>query len=119
MSNADTRGFRLTGWHVLAIFVLFFGVVLLFAIQHAVSHRVNWIGRREFERLPATQTQMLPYIRVGGTFILSIVGGTVVSQLGSPSAAIAALAIVKLAVDAVSHVYVHRTLAPREPLLAQ
>ncbi|WP_422363887.1 FixH family protein [Pyruvatibacter mobilis] len=36
MSDAETRGFRLTGWHVLAIFVLFFGVV--FAVNGVMTY---------------------------------------------------------------------------------
>jgi hypothetical protein len=91
--------------------VLFFATLALYAVQHAMSHKMNWLGQREFERISSTHTMALPYVRVGGTLILSIVAAFTLWQFDEPPIGLAVFAALKLVVDAASHVLVHRALA--------
>ena len=94
--------------------LLFFATLILYAVQHGVSHRDNWLRQGEFERMSSADTMVLPYVRVGGVLALTIVGGILVWRLGEPPLALAILAAMKLAIDAASHILVHRALAARE-----
>lgn len=103
---------QLSGSQRQGMWQLFFATLILYAVQHGISHRANWLGQREFERMSSTDVMVLPYVRVAGVLLLSIIGGIVVWRLGEPPMAVATLAVLKLIVDASSHVFIHHKLAP-------
>lgn len=105
--------FQMAGARFHGVALLFFAAIILYAVQHGVSYRVNWMGAREFEGMSPTETMVLPYFRVQGVLLLTLIGGIAVSQIGEAPVALATLASLKLVVDAASHVYIHRVLAAR------
>lgn len=110
---------QMVGSRVHGAGLLFFAALILYVVQHGVSHRANWLRQGEFERMSSANTMVLPYVRVGGVLALTIVGGFLVWRLGEPPLALAILAAMKLAIDAASHVLVHRALAARETSAAE
>jgi hypothetical protein len=111
--------FQIAGSNAQGAAWLFFVVLVLYAVQHGVSYRRIWVGQEEFKRLSSAETMVLPYVRVAPVFVLTIVGGIAVWYMGEPAAALAVLAALKVLVDAVAHVAVHRAIARREASLAQ
>ncbi len=111
--------FQIAGARTHGMWQLFLVTLLLYAVHHGVSHRKNWLGLGEYERMSSTDVMALPYVRVGGVLLLTLVGGVVVWQLGEPPMALAALAALKLIVDAASYVFVHRTIAARASSAAE
>ncbi len=101
---------QMAGSHAQGVGVLYFATLALYAVQHGVSHRLNWLQRAEFERVSSTDTMMLPYLRVTGVLILTLVGGIVIWQMGEPPIGLALFAALKLVVDAASYVIIHRRL---------
>jgi len=99
--------------------ILFFTALILYAVQHGVSHRANWIGAREFEGISSTEAMVLPYLRVIGVLLLTIIGGIAVWKMGEPPIALAMLAALKLGIDAASYVGIHRALVARAASAAQ
>lgn len=110
---------QMAGSHAQGVGLLFFATLVLYAVQHGVSHRVNWLQHAEFERVSSTDTMLLPYLRVTGVLILTLVGGIVVWRMGEPPIGLAVLAVLKLVVDAASHIIIHRRLSGPEASLAE
>jgi hypothetical protein len=83
-------------------------VLLGLAISHAVSYRLNYIGRGEYLRTSVSAQMTAPYGRLVVLHITIIVGGLAIAMTGAPSAAVLILVLLKTALDLGLHLSEHR-----------
>ncbi len=83
-------------------------VLILLAISHGVSYRLNFIGRGEYLRVSPTQQAMAPYGRLVILHVTIILGGVAIAVTGASAAAIVVLVLLKTAMDLGFHVGEHR-----------
>jgi hypothetical protein len=83
-------------------------VLILLAISHGLSFRLNFIGRGEYLRVSPAQQAMAPYGRLVILHVTIIVGGMAVAITGAFAAAIAVLVLLKTAMDLGFHLSEHR-----------
>jgi hypothetical protein len=83
-------------------------VVVLLAISHLVSYRLNFIGRGEYLRVSPVQQVMAPYGRLVVLHVTIIVGGIAIAGTGAPAAAVLILVLLKTAMDLGFHLAEHR-----------
>lgn len=111
--------FQMAGSHMSGVGLLFLATLILYAVHHGVSYRVNWLGQSEFEQMSSTGTMLLPYVRVMGVLLLTLVGGIAVWRMGQTPTTLAVFAALKLGVDAASHALIHRTLSGPQTSVAE
>lgn len=100
--GADSGGGELSG--------MFAASFLALLASHAVSHVVNFIGRREYAQVTTRELMSAPYARVVVLHLTVLFGGFAVNALGQPWYALAVLVLVKLGMDIVAHRREHRRL---------
>ncbi|HKS15989.1 MAG TPA: DUF6498-containing protein, partial [Planctomycetota bacterium] len=88
--------------------------LLAFGVSHGISFKVNFLGRREFQRLDLEDLMSDPFRRIlvmqGGM----IVAGLVVLAAKSPVPALVVLTLLKTVLDVRAHVNEHNR-TPRKP----
>jgi hypothetical protein len=72
-------------------------------ISHAVSYRLNFIGRREYERTDLDDQMTAPYHRMALLHVTLIAGGWIIMSQGQPVGALVVFVLLKTAVDAWAH----------------
>lgn len=77
-------------------------------ISHAVSYRMNFIGRGEYLRTTGMRQAAAPYGRLVLLHITIIFGGMAIATTGAPAAAIVILVLLKTALDLGLHLDEHR-----------
>jgi hypothetical protein len=77
-------------------------------ISHAISYRLNFIGRGEYLRTSAVQQMGAPYGRLVILHITIILGGMAIAFTGAPAAAVLVLVLLKTALDLGFHLAEHR-----------
>ena len=95
-------------------------VLIVLAISHGVSYRLNYIGRGEYLRVSPFQQAMAPYGRLVILHVTIIVGGMAIAVTGASAAAIVVLVLLKTAMDLGFHLREHReeTTEAGEPMPA-
>jgi hypothetical protein len=82
-------------------------VLIVLAISHGVSYRLNYIGRGEYLRVSPIQQAMAPYGRLVILHVTIIVGGMAIAVTGASAAAIVVLVLLKTAMDLGFHLREH------------
>ena len=111
--------------HLFALYALFdpvpipvttvvMGIVPL-GISHGISFVVNYVGRREYERVSISQQMVAPYRRIVVMHIAVILCGFLLGLLLPPQVVLAALILLKIAIDVAAHVWEHRRLGRTRP----
>lgn len=72
-------------------------------LYHAVSYRVNYLGRGEYRHTGPVTLMVEPYRRVIVLHLTVLFGGAALSVLGVPVGALAVLVLAKTALDLWSH----------------
>ena len=94
-----------------------FGGVLVgflsLVFSHAMSYRINFIGKGEYKVLNASQLMMSPYPRIIVMYLTVLFGGFFAMFSGQSVTALALLVILKTAVDIASHSFEHGQIAKR------
>lgn len=85
--------------------------VVALAISHAASYRFNFVGKGEYRRVSPAAQMFAPYGRLVILHITVILGGMAVSLLGTPTAALAILVVLKIVLDLGFHLAEHRRAA--------
>jgi len=75
--------------------------VVALSISHAVSYRLNFIGREEYRRVSAAAQMFKPYGRLLILHITIVFGALAIGLTGAPAAAVAVLVGLKTALDLV------------------
>jgi hypothetical protein len=83
-------------------------VLVLLAISHGVSYRLNFIGRGEYLRVSPTRQAMAPYGRLVILHVTIIIGGVAIAVTGASVAAIVVLVLLKTTMDLAFHLGEHR-----------
>jgi hypothetical protein len=107
--------------HLFALYALFDPVPIPFTtvvmgivppgISHGISFLVNYVGRREYARVSISQQMLAPYRRIVVMHIAVMLCGFLLGLLLPPQVVLAALILLKIAIDAAAHVWEHRRLA--------
>ena len=106
--------------HGLCVFIFFgpadldvrtivIGLVSL-GLSHGVSFLINFVGRREYARTTIPEQMVAPYKRIIIMHLTIIFGGFLVGLFGAPVFALVCLVLLKVAVDAASHLREHTKL---------
>jgi hypothetical protein len=74
------------------------------ALSHGFSFAWNYVRGREYRTITADRLMMQPYGRVVVLHIAIIGGGFLILALGSPTAALALLVLLKIGLDVIMHV---------------
>lgn len=82
------------------------------AASHALSYRVNYLGREEYRRVSPGGQMMSVYGRVVVLHLTILLGGAAISYLGHPAAAMAVMVIVKTVIDLGLHLREHAAVQP-------
>jgi len=85
------------------------------AAYHAVSYRINYVGRREYERVGPVTLMIEPYRRVFVLHLTVVLGAFAVARLGAPVGALAVMVVVKTALDLRGHWKEHERARRRGP----
>jgi hypothetical protein len=72
-------------------------------VSHAISYRVNFLGRREYERTDLDAQMTAPYQRMALLHVTLIAGGWIIMSQGQPIGALVVFVLLKTAVDAWAH----------------
>lgn len=72
-------------------------------ISHAISYRVNFLGRREYERIDLDDQMSAPYQRMAVLHVTLIAGGWIIMSQGQPVGALVVFILIKTAIDAWAH----------------
>ncbi len=80
-------------------------------LSHLASFLLNYVGRREYERISLDTLQLQPYGRVVVLHMTVLLGGFAVLSLGQPVALIVLLVAFKTVVDLAFHLWEHRRAA--------
>jgi hypothetical protein len=72
-------------------------------ISHAISYRVNFLGRREYERIDLDDQMTAPYHRMAVLHVTLIAGGWIIMSQGQPVGALVVFVLLKTAIDAWAH----------------
>lgn len=72
-------------------------------VSHAISYCVNFLGRREYERITLDDQMTAPYQRMAVLHVTLIAGGWIIMSQGQPVGALVVFVLVKTAVDAWGH----------------
>lgn len=93
---------------------------LALAASHGYSFVVNYLGSGEFRSATLQRLMFQPYTRVMILHVVIIFGGFLIVSLGQPTAALALLVVLKIALDGAAHVRERRRLQPAaSPAAAQ
>ena len=90
--------------------------VLALAVSHGVSFVVNWLPSTERREMAMGRLAGKAYGRIIVLHVAIIGGGFLVEMLGSPTAGLALLVLLKVAIDVVAHVNEHQHDALLEAL---
>ncbi|MFO7553448.1 MAG: DUF6498-containing protein [Haliea sp.] len=96
-----------TGGELSAMFTASFLALLA---SHGISFFVNFLGRREYQKVTTKDLMTTPYARVVVLHLTVLFGGFAVTALGEPRYALAILILVKLGIDIATHRREHRRL---------
>ncbi len=77
-------------------------------ISHGASFILNFLRAGEYTRTDGKAVMQAPYSRVVVLHITILAGGAVISALGEPVYALALLVVLKIAIDVVAHMRLHR-----------
>jgi hypothetical protein len=103
--------FALFGKPDLGIFGFFVALGSLF-MSHGISYRNNFIGKKEYERISASDLLAQPYSRIIILQLAVLVGGFLAMFFGSPIVAAVLLICLKTVVDLIEHIREHQRLNP-------
>ena len=96
---------------VIGTYGLLFGFLSLF-LSHGVSFAVNYIGKGEYKQAGLSTLMMQPYGRIVMLHLTIIFGGLLVSAIGSPTAGLVLLVVLKMAIDILAHLKSHPENSP-------
>ena len=88
--------------------------LLAAVVSHALSFKLNFIGRREHVGRTLRDQMHEPYARIIAMHVTIIFGGFVALLLGTPVPALALLVVLKTAADARAHLREHDKSRPRQ-----
>lgn len=91
---------------------LFLGVIALLA-SHGVSFKLNYLDRREFDKVSSLEQMFVPYLRAVPVQVAIVIGAIAARSWGESALALAGLAAVKIVVDLLAHFKNHNALAKR------
>lgn len=93
---------------VIQIFQALWPAILGLFISHAFSFRLNFLGKKEYEKLNIGQQMQKPYTRIVLMHMTLILGGFLVLALESRILPLVLLIGMKIAADASAHIKEHR-----------
>ena len=85
--------------------------LLIFGVSHGISFKLNYIDRKESSRITSLLQMAEPYKRVIPVQFALVAGAFLVREASESAFSLALLALVKLAVDLATHIYLHRAPA--------
>jgi hypothetical protein len=85
---------------------------LALALSHGVSFVLNYIGGGQYRTAELPVLMMRPYGRVMVLHVVILLGGFLVSALGSPVPALALLVVLKTGLDLGAHLREHQPAVP-------
>jgi hypothetical protein len=94
--------FRL-GWAILALF-----------LSHAASFAINYLGKGEYRQASLKDLMQQPYGRVVLLHVTIVIGGFLVTLLGSPVFALVLLVLLKGTIDVQVHIREHKRYAGKK-----
>ncbi|MBF8264444.1 MAG: hypothetical protein HW384_308 [Dehalococcoidia bacterium] len=90
------------------------GFLSLF-LSHGISFVINYIHKGKYKQANLNNLMWQPYGRVVILHLTIIFGGMLVSALGSPTGGLILLVVLKMAIDALSHLKLHAGNSPNVP----
>lgn len=99
---------------LVAAFTALWPALLALAVSHAISYRLNFIGRREHAGRTVGEQMGEPYKRIIVMHVTIIFGGFLVMALDSALPALVLLIALKVAADLRAHLREHRGSAPED-----
>jgi hypothetical protein len=97
--------------------IVFIVCVFLFLASHGVSFKFSFWDQREYDRAGSMMQMVLPYARVLPMHVFLVVAVVGSRVLGASMALLLTAAAGKIAIDAATHVALHRWIA-RQPIAA-
>lgn len=91
--------------------VVTIGAITMF-VSHGVSFALNWIGRREYERVAPSAQMLSVYGRVVVLHLTILGGAFLVGALGAPIAALLVMVVLKTIIDIGLHLREHARTTP-------
>ena len=133
MMIEPARGHRLSGilfflvhysffmaGHGVFIFALFERVAIeitpvvvgisLLMVSHGLSFLVNYVGRKEYQRVSLSEQMVAPYRRIMVMHLAIILCAFLLNLLGTSQITLILLILLKVAIDACAHLREHRRL---------
>lgn len=84
--------------------------ILALSVSHGGSFLLNFIGRKEYERVTLDQQMVAPYRRIMVMHVTIILCAFLLSLFGAPFITLMILVLLKIAIDVIAHVREHRRL---------
>lgn len=107
------EGVDATAAQVVADFRQLWPALLGLLVSHAVSFRLNFLGRREYLSTDIRQQMSAPYRRIIVMHLTIIFGGFLSMAFSTPLLAMVLLVVLKIVVDVKAHAREHRTMDSR------
>jgi len=85
------------------------------AAYHAISYRINYVGRKEYERTGPVTLMVEPYRRVFVLHLTILFGALAVASVGAPVGALVVMVLAKTALDLRGHWKEHDRARRRAP----
>lgn len=85
---------------------------LSLTLSHGVSFVINYVRKGEYKQASLTNLMMQPYGRLIVLHLTIIFGGLLITALGSPVAGLILLILLKMVIDALSHLRLHVARSP-------
>jgi hypothetical protein len=88
-------------------------------LSHGVSFARNFLAGREYDRVDVVTLAFWPYVRmslVAATLLVGLAIAGVLPGVGRHAAFAGVMVLLKLGVDAMSHIFEHRRLAAERPV---
>ncbi len=93
-------------WQIIKNYDLMWGFLSLL-LSHGISFEVNYVRQAEYKQANLTSLMMQPYGRIVVLHLTIIFGGLLVAALGSPTAGLILLIVLKMVIDALAHLKLH------------
>ena len=90
----------------------FLGVIALLA-SHGASFKLNYLDRREFDKVSSLEQMFVSYLRVVPVQIAIVIAAIAARSWGESALALSGLAVAKLITDLLAHFRNHNTIAKR------
>lgn len=99
--------FEIFGPSTIALTIIIWTGILFF-ISHGTSYKVNFIGKKEYKRVPLRVLFSQPYKRIMVIHLTIIFGAFFINSFDEPIMALVVMILVKIILDVLSHRKEHK-----------